>query len=87
MVFCQMVHSKATQILQESEAMLECMAKLEIFKDATKCFSIYFKGWVHSFCGYILSKHLVFTPFCGGMGLVRPFCWAVVKVLVVCWVT
>ena len=42
MVFCQMAHSKATQILQESEAMLECMAKLEFFKDATKYFSIYF---------------------------------------------
>ena len=46
-----------------------------------------FQGWVHSFCGYILSKHLVFTPFCGEMSLVRPFCWAVVKVLVACWVT
>ena len=65
MVFCQMAHSKATQILQESEAMLECMAKLDFFKDATKYFSIYFKEWALYFCCYMLGKHLVFTPFYG----------------------
>ena len=87
MVFCQMAHSKATQILQESEAMLECMAKLDFFKDATKYFSIYFKEWALYFCCYMLGKHLVFTPFMEWMGLVRSFCWAVVRVLVACWVT
>ena len=66
MVFCQMAHSKATQILQESEAMLECMAKLEFFKDATKYFSIYFKEWALYFCDYMLGKHLVFTSFFRG---------------------
>lgn len=69
MVFCQMAHSKATQILQESEAMLECMAKLEFFKDATKYFSIYFKEWALYFCDHMPGKHLVFTPFYGMDGL------------------
>ncbi|MBF1569381.1 MAG: hypothetical protein HXO18_09960 [Prevotella shahii] len=41
------------------------MAKLEFFKDATKCFSIYFKELALYFCGYMLGKHFVFTPFYG----------------------